>query len=276
MSRLPGTFTHWMVGTLGLAFSVLVIGVWTAIGGYGLTCEARWPLCDGAVFGLFPANFGSFVEWFHRLVAMLYGFAILGVTVSAWRSNVPRRVQYSLLAALALTPVQVVLGAETVWDYTLLVLAAHFGGGLLLLTVIVAGTVWTLQSQQAMPKLLPMVGLAAIALPLAGVLTPGAFFPPTTPTQVAYFALGTAAYVGLLAGTIDSQSAKELPTVPLAAGTILVAAGLFASRVDFLNLIVGSTTADQLAMVAIIGGFLAAVASVIRLRSVSAGVTSSL
>jgi cytochrome c oxidase assembly protein subunit 15 len=49
-----------LVTTVTTAITAL-IGVITATTGAGLTCEARWPLCDGAVFGLFPANFMSFI-----------------------------------------------------------------------------------------------------------------------------------------------------------------------------------------------------------------------
>ncbi len=49
------------------------------------TCAGRWP--SATFLGLFPANWGSFLEWFHRLVAMLTGFLILGTTVQACRET---------------------------------------------------------------------------------------------------------------------------------------------------------------------------------------------
>ena len=80
-------FRRLLLGTTVATAVTALVGVVTATSGAGLTCEARWPLCDGAVFGLFPANFMSFIEWSHRLVAMITGFLIIGTTVAAWRDG---------------------------------------------------------------------------------------------------------------------------------------------------------------------------------------------
>ena len=130
------------VATAITTFLLILIGLYTAVAGFGLTCETRWPLCDGAVFGLFPANWGSFVEWFHRLVAMTAGFMILGLTLSAWRAGRSRRVRYATALATLVLPSQILLGALTVTEYELLILAAHFTTALLIFLPLVAVSIF--------------------------------------------------------------------------------------------------------------------------------------
>jgi cytochrome c oxidase assembly protein subunit 15 len=132
------------VATAITTFLLILIGLYTATAGFGLTCETRWPVCDGAVFGLFPADWGSFVEWFHRLVAMVTGFMILGLTAAAWRGRRSRRVRYASATATVVLPTQIVLGALTVTEYELLILAAHFSTALLIFLPVTAVAAWTL------------------------------------------------------------------------------------------------------------------------------------
>ena len=98
-------FRHLAAATTGLTFALILLGVYTAAAGAGLACGARWPLCNGAVFGLFPANWPSFIEWFHRLVAMVTGFFILGTTYAAWRHGKGRRTRIASTIALVVLPV---------------------------------------------------------------------------------------------------------------------------------------------------------------------------
>ena len=83
-------FRRVAAGTAVLAAVTMLLGVFTAAEGAGLTCAQRWPLCDGPLGGLLPANYLSFVEWFHRAVAGATGLAVLGATVEAWRRRRPR------------------------------------------------------------------------------------------------------------------------------------------------------------------------------------------
>ena len=93
-------FRQLLTATTALTFGLILLGVYTGAIGAGLTCGARWPLCDGWM-GLFPANWASFVEWFHRLVAMITGFAILGSTIAAWRGDYSSRIKYATAVATA-------------------------------------------------------------------------------------------------------------------------------------------------------------------------------
>jgi cytochrome c oxidase assembly protein subunit 15 len=135
-------FRHLAAVTTGMTFALILLGVYTAAAGAGLSCGARWPLCNGAVFGLFPANWPSFIEWFHRLVAMVTGFFVLGTAYAAWRDGKGRRTRIASATALVVLPVQVLLGGATVTVYTALVQVAHHAAALVIFAALVATTVW--------------------------------------------------------------------------------------------------------------------------------------
>ncbi|MGQ5514810.1 COX15/CtaA family protein [Halococcus saccharolyticus] len=139
-------FRHLAAVTTGLTFALILLGVYTAAAGAGLSCGARWPLCNGAVFGLFPANWPSFIEWFHRLVAMITGFFILGTTYVAWRDGKDRRTRIASAIALVTLPVQVLLGGATVTIYTALVQVIHHAAALVIFAALVATTVWAYET----------------------------------------------------------------------------------------------------------------------------------
>lgn len=140
--------------TTGSTFLLLLVGVYTKEVGADLTCGMQWPLCDGAVFGLFPANLASAIEWGHRFLALVVGFLILWVVYRAYREyGRGSRVFQASALALALLPIQALLGALTVVKYRLftpdtaaglspVISVAHYGTGVLLFTALVAMTLW--------------------------------------------------------------------------------------------------------------------------------------
>jgi len=134
-------FRHLAATAAGMTFVLVLLGVYTAAAGAGLACGARWPLCNGFL-GLFPANWPSFIEWFHRLFAMLTGFVILGTTYTAWRYTNDRRLQWGSAAALLVLPAQIVLGGLTVTVYAELIQVAHHGAALMIFGALVATTAW--------------------------------------------------------------------------------------------------------------------------------------
>ena len=134
-------FRRLLAATTALTFGLILLGVYTGAVGAGLTCAGRWPFCDGWL-GLFPANWMSFVEWFHRFVAMITGFAILGSTIAAWRGEYSKRVKYATGVALAVLPVQVLLGANTIFNFGAVAQVLHHAAALSILTALVAGTAW--------------------------------------------------------------------------------------------------------------------------------------
>lgn len=117
-------FRHYLAVTTVSTFALILLGVYTGKIGAGLACEGRWPFCDGWL-GLFPATWPSFVEWFHRLVAMIVGFMILGAGIVAWRNDHDRRIQFALAVAIVMLPIQILFGANTVLNFGVWASMAH-------------------------------------------------------------------------------------------------------------------------------------------------------
>lgn len=232
-----------LVTTVTTALTALV-GVITATSGAGLTCEARWPLCDGAVFGLFPANFMSFIEWSHRLVAMITGFLIIGSTIAAWRGGHPRRIRLATLAALLLTPVQIVFGAftvlvnELVFGYSIVVLTLHFTFASLILAFLVGATTWAYAdvSEVTFENIQTAAVAALLGFPVMVGLTPRLFVAFGEIAQFAYYGLGFAMFAALCLVALWS---RELGARAVAyaggVGAVLVVSQLVIARRAFGN-----------------------------------------
>jgi len=135
-------FRQLLTATTALTFGLILLGVYTGAIGAGLTCAGRWPLCDGWL-GLFPANWASFVEWFHRFVAMITGFAILGSTAMAWRGEYTSKIRYATGIATVVLPVQILLGANTIINFGAAAQVLHHTAALTILTALVAATAWS-------------------------------------------------------------------------------------------------------------------------------------
>lgn len=255
-----------------------LIGVITATSGAGLTCEARWPLCDGAVFGLFPANFMSFIEWFHRLVAMITGFLIIGSTIAVWRGGQSRRVRFATLAALLVTPLQIVFGAftvlvhEFVFGYSVLVLTLHFGLAALILGLLVAATVWAYSDVSPVSATgIQRAGtIALVGFPIMVALTPRLFFTFGEVAQFIYYGSGFALFSSL---AVVALWGREIGlrgiSVAGAIAAVLVIAELIIARQAFGD-------AGQLLIVGLsLVAFALTLASVWRVRSLGRVPTSS-
>lgn len=266
-----------LVTTVTTAITAL-IGVITATTGAGLTCEARWPLCDGAVFGLFPANFMSFIEWFHRLVAMVTGLLIIGSTVTAWRGGASRRVRFATLVAVLLTPLQVVFGAftvlvhEFVFGYSVLVLTLHFGLASLILGALVAATVWTYgEGMSVSTAHVQRAGtVALLGFPVMVALTPRLFFSFGEVVQFSYYGLGFGLFSALAVVTLWGREI-DLRGVSAAGGiaAVLIVAQLVVTRQAFGD--AGQLLVIGLSFVA----FALTLASVYRVRTLGAGPRAS-
>jgi len=137
--RIP--FRHYLAATTISTFLLILLGVYTGKIGAGLACEGRWPLCDGWM-GLFPATWPSFVEWFHRLVAMVVGFMIIAAGLIAWRGEYNKIMEYSLYIATLVLPLQIIFGANTVLNFGVWASMIHQAaaqiifGGLIIATTI--------------------------------------------------------------------------------------------------------------------------------------------
>lgn len=146
--------------TTGLTFLLLLVGVYTKEVGADLTCGMNWPLCDGGVFGLFPATLPSAIEWFHRLLALVVGLLIVYTLYRAYRTyGGNSRVTKAATAALVLVPIQAGIGALTVLKARLLgsgsrllfeplISVAHNGAGILVFTALLMATLWAYEEHR--------------------------------------------------------------------------------------------------------------------------------
>jgi cytochrome c oxidase assembly protein subunit 15 len=211
--------------TLGATYVLMLLGLYTAGTSSGLSCGAQWPLCGGGPLGLFPPNWFSFVEWAHRLVAMLTGVAILGLGVVAWR-RAPR-LRVPVTVAVALLPLQVGIGALTVTFGGLIpggfsppVQVSHFSVALTIFALLVV-TALRAHDREGGPgtgvvRRGALVALAAA--PLVVLFGRGIVFTYTAPVQAVSYGAGLAAFAALLAVALRARG----PTRALAAGTLAV------------------------------------------------------
>ena len=138
----------------GLTFILLMVGVYTKEVGADLTCGMKWPMCDGAIYGLFPANLPSAIEWSHRFLALVVGILILVVLYKSWEVHGSKsRITKAVLLAVLLLPMQVILGALTVVKFELfsrgdrilfepLISVSHNAIGVVILVSLFAAMLW--------------------------------------------------------------------------------------------------------------------------------------
>ncbi len=166
-------FRHLLATTLVLVGATILLGVAAKATGSGLGCEANWPQCDAGPYNLFPAHIVSFYEWFHRFVSMFAGFAIIGTAVASLRlSNVDRRVAALVVLGTILTPIQVVLGWQTVEQYTMDILSLHFWTAVLIFTLFVVATILVWEPRLTAGHVTTVLTLGAVTVPFHVALSP--------------------------------------------------------------------------------------------------------
>ncbi len=119
---------------VALSFALIVLGGIVRITGSGMGCGEHWPKCNGEWFP--PLDLPTFIEIFHRWVAVLVSVAVLATGVVAWRRHrhEPRLLMPATLGVVLLIS-QVLLGAVTVkLELPPMVVIVHFVNALLLLT----------------------------------------------------------------------------------------------------------------------------------------------
>ncbi|WP_224449185.1 COX15/CtaA family protein [Haloprofundus salilacus] len=232
---------------------LMMLGIYTAATGSGLACSAQWPLCDN---GLLPQTVPSFIEWFHRLVAMVVGFQILGTAAWAWKRGSNRSVKLSMTLALAVLPLQVSIGAVTVTlsglvpnGYSVPTQAAHFVVALIIFGSLTYGTLRAYEGRfrrsalervnLALPAALILVAFAALTSRVWDVVPYG----PTA--QPVFIGASLAVVAALLAALLwlSRASAAQVavarlrPLVLSALGLVVVSALLGRDLVAYTALV---------------------------------------
>jgi cytochrome c oxidase assembly protein subunit 15 len=177
---------------------------------------------------------------------MIGGFMILASAYGVWRSGAERRLTGAMAVAVALLPVQVWLGAQTVLAYTFLALTAHFVTALVIFGAVVLSTLWFLGPQAASLGRLRYALLGVVALyPLLLALSPGGLVAHTAAVQAVYYAVGLAAFAALLAAVAwagllqSSDSDDRIGRVRALAGvgSVLLGVQLLLGRYLYTELI---------------------------------------
>ncbi|MFC7191790.1 COX15/CtaA family protein [Halocatena marina] len=218
--------------TTGLTFVLMLLGIYTAAFGAGLTCGARWPFCDGWL-GLFPATIPSFIEWFHRLVAMVTGFVIIGTAYAAWTRADDRRIAWIVTLAVLLLPLQIGLGAVTVtlsgllsWGYTPSVQILHYTVALTILTLLTVGTALSLTPTNAESAtrlsrrlLRRLTATVLILVPIQYLFSYGTLFVYSAEIQIVYYALTLAIYAVLVSIAVWTTEYEGISVAPSSSST---------------------------------------------------------
>ncbi|RQG89959.1 cytochrome oxidase assembly protein [Natrarchaeobius halalkaliphilus] len=220
-------FPQLLATTLVLVGATILLGVAAKATGSGLACEANWPQCDAGPYNLFPANLPSFYEWFHRFVAMFAGFAIIGSALAAWRiPSVDKRVATLVILGTILTPIQIVLGRETVLQYEMTILSLHFWTAVLIFVLFVVATAFVWKPRLDRTHVTGALVLTAASLPLHVALSPLALTDITeySPTvQMIQYAVTLALLAGVIVAVMVGRWRFEDERVRL---LLSVAAGL--------------------------------------------------
>lgn len=149
------TVSRLAIATAVLMFALIVVGSIVRTTGSGLACP-DWPLCHGKLIP--PFDFNIWMEWFHRLLALLVGVLLLATTVVVLARRETRGKLGGLAAlSVALYFSQALLGALTVWK--LLdpsVVSGHLAVGLLLFATFV--TIAVTAGIEAAPDALAAAG----------------------------------------------------------------------------------------------------------------------
>jgi heme A synthase len=136
-------FTPLALTTALMTLGLIVFGAVVRVTDSGLGCGNEWPLCDGTIIPPLD-NLTAWIEWLHRLFAVLIGLMGLATLTVAWRAyrNHNRAVLYATGAAAVLFAVQSALGALVViLDLPPTMVTLHLGTAMLLLGALLLATV---------------------------------------------------------------------------------------------------------------------------------------
>ncbi|WP_237560473.1 heme o synthase [Halapricum salinum] len=138
-TRLTRLLTAAVVGV----YVLIVAGATAAIADAARACSS-WPICHQTPTLSDPA---LLVAWGHRLVALTVGLLVVVTAVVGWRLASRPRVKYTLLAALALFPIQIGIGALVATSGAAGNLpTAHLGVAMTIFGTLVAALAWHLET----------------------------------------------------------------------------------------------------------------------------------
>ncbi len=126
-----------------LTVGLIVFGAIVRVTDSGLGCGNEWPLCNGTIFPPLD-NITAWIEWTHRLFALLigvFGLLTLGVAIRNYRKRDGRVLVMTVVAA-GLFALQSMLGAMVVvLDLPPTFVTMHLGVAMLLLAALVVAAV---------------------------------------------------------------------------------------------------------------------------------------
>src|SRR5690349_712896 len=97
-----------------LTLGLIIIGAVVRVSDSGLGCGNDWPLCNGSIFPPLD-NITAWIEWSHRLVAMLIGVFGIGMLITVFRLHRANKLAIgSTIVAALLYTVQSGLGRSVV------------------------------------------------------------------------------------------------------------------------------------------------------------------
>lgn len=136
-------FIFLSLATALLTLGLIVFGAVVRVTDSGLGCGNDWPLCNGTIFPPLD-NLAAWIEWLHRLFALLIGLMGLATLAAAWpvyrHRDEPALVM--TVAAAVLFIIQSGLGAVVVvLDLPPTFVTMHLGVAMLLLAALLAAAV---------------------------------------------------------------------------------------------------------------------------------------
>ena len=112
-SRGRELFPVLSLGTVLVAYALLLTGSYVTVSGATVACGQEWPLCQG---GVLPDGELAAMHMVHRLVSMVGGILIVAVVTLAWRRRQERPlVGWGAVAVSVAFAGQVLVGAVTIW-----------------------------------------------------------------------------------------------------------------------------------------------------------------
>ena len=142
-ARPSRLFVYLAFATALLTLGLIIFGAVVRVTDSGLGCGSSWPLCNGTIFPPLE-NLTAWIEWLHRLFAVLiglFGIATLIAAIRAYRHRNRLALSATVLAAV-LFFLQSMLGALVViWDLPPTAVTLHLGTAMLLFAALVVAGV---------------------------------------------------------------------------------------------------------------------------------------